>query len=140
VPASAQSGGSEAKGQHITQAGPDLVKKYAFLDAESARQWDPQIAAIYYPQMVQRGKHPNQAVCACATHLLDRVLAVLRTDQPYELRDMDGIPVDVAQARASVLERYHVPAEVRRRTTRRQRQQRQDKRAEQTYERESRLR
>ncbi|HSH79169.1 MAG TPA: transposase [Herpetosiphonaceae bacterium] len=46
LPASAQSGGSEAKGQHITQAGPDLVKKYAFLDAESARQWDPQIAAI----------------------------------------------------------------------------------------------
>jgi len=140
VPASAQSGGSEAKGQHITQAGPDLVKKYAFLDAESARQWDPQIAAIYYTQMVERGKHHNQAVCACATHLLDRVLAVLRTDQPYELRDVDGTPVSVTEARAIVLERYQVPAEVRRRTTRRQRQQRKDRRAEQTYERESRLR
>ncbi len=140
VPASAQSGGSEAKGQHITQAGPDLVKKYAFLDAESARQWDPQIAAIYYTQMVQRGKHHNQAVCACATHLLDRVLAVLRTDTPYELRDVDGAPVSVAEARAIVLEQYQVPAEVRRRTTRRQRQQRNDHRAEQTYERESGLR
>ena len=140
VPASAQSGGSEAKGQHITQAGPDLVKKYAFLDAESARQWDPQIAAIYYTQMVHRGKHHNQAVCACATHLLDRVLAVLRTDQPYALRDVDGTPVSVAEARAIVLARYQVPAEVRRRTTRRQRQQRKDQRAEQTYERESRLR
>jgi transposase len=140
VPASAQSGGSEAKGQHITQAGPDLVKKYAFMDAESARQWDPQIAAIYYTQMVQRGKHHNQAVCACATHLLDRVLAVLRTDQAYELRDVDGTPVSVAQGRAIVLERYQVPAEVRRRTTRRQRQQRKDQRAEQTYERESGLR
>jgi transposase len=137
VPASAQSGGSEAKGQHITQAGPDLVKKYAFLDAESARPWDPQIAAIYYTQMVQRGKHHNQAVCACATHLLDRVLAVLRTDQPYELRDVDGTPVDVAQARAIILERYQVPAEVRRRTTRRERRQRTDRRAERTYERES---
>ena len=140
VPASAQSGGSEAKGQHITQAGPDLVKKYAFLDAESARQWDPQLAAIYYTQMVQRGKHHNQAVCACATHLLDRVLTVLRTDQPYELRDVDGTPVSVAEARAIILERYQVPAEVRRRTTRRQRQQRKDHRAEQLYERESRLR
>ena len=140
VPASAQSGGSEAKGQHITQAGPDLVKKYAFIDAESARQWDPQIAAIYYTQMVQRGKHHNQAVCACATHLLDRVLAVLRTDQPYELRDVDGTQVSVAQARAIVLEQYQVPAEVRRRTTRRQRQQRTEQRAEQAYERESRLR
>ncbi|HZG67094.1 MAG TPA: IS110 family transposase [Herpetosiphonaceae bacterium] len=140
VPASAQSGGSEAKGQHITQAGPDLVKKYAFIDAESARQWDPQIAAIYYTQMVQRGKHHNQAVCACATHLLDRVLTVLRTDAPYELRDVDGTPVSVAEARAIVLERYRVPAEVRRRTTRHQRQRRNDQRAEQTYERESRLR
>ena len=140
VPASAQSGGSETKGQHITQAGPDLVKKYAFLDAESARQWDPQIAAIYYTQMVERGKHHNQAVCACATHLLDRVLSVLRTDQPYELRDVDGTPVDVAQARAIVLERYQVPAGVRQRTTRRQRQQRKDQRAEHQYERESGLR
>jgi hypothetical protein len=140
VPASAQSGGSEAKGQHITQAGPDLVKKYAFLDAESARQWDPQLAALYYTQMVHRGKHHNQAVCACATHLLDRVLTVLRTGQPYELRDVDGTPVSVAEARAIILERYQVPPEVRRRTTRRQRQQRRDHRAEQTYERESRLR
>ncbi len=140
MPASAQSGGSEAKGQHITQAGPDLVKKYAFLDAESARQWDPQLAALYYTQMVHRGKHHNQAVCACATHLLDRVLTVLRTDQPYELRDVDGRPVSVAEARAIILERYQVSAEVRRRTTRRQRQHRQDQRAEQSYERESGLR
>ena len=140
VPASAQSGGSEAKGQHITQAGPDLVKTYAFLDAERARQWDPQIAALYYAQMVQRGKHHNQAVCACATHLLDRVLAVLRTEQPYELRDVDGTPVSVAQARAIVLERYQVPADVRRRTTRRHRQHRKDQRAEATSERESRRR
>ena len=140
VPASAQSGGSEAKGQHITQAGPDLVKKYAFLDAESARQWDPQIAALYYNQMVHRGKHHNQAVCACATHLLDRVLAVLRTDQPYELRDVDGTPISVAEARAIILAKYQVPAEVRRRTTRRQRQHRQDQRAEHQYERESGLR
>jgi transposase len=140
VPASAQSGGSEAKGQHITQAGPDLVKKYAFLEAESARQWDPQIAAIYYTQMVERGKHHNQAVCACATHLLDRVLAVLRTEQPYELRDVDGRAVNVAEARAIVLERYQVPVEVRRRTTRHQRQQGKDQRAEQRYERESGLR
>jgi transposase len=139
VPESAQSGGSEAKGQHITQAGPNLIKKYAFIDAESARQWDPQIAAIYYTQMVQRGKHHNQAVCACATHLLDRVLAVLRTDQPYELRDVDGTPVSVAEARAIVLKRYQVPTEVRRRTTRRQRRERTAQRAEHQYERESRL-
>ncbi|HSH78746.1 MAG TPA: hypothetical protein VLA19_09480 [Herpetosiphonaceae bacterium] len=48
--------------------------------------------------------------------------------------------MSVAEARAIVLERYQVPVEVRRRTTRRQRQLRKDHRAEQTYERESRLR
>lgn len=90
--------------------------------------------------MVERGKHHNQAACACATHLLDRVLTVLRTDVPYELRDVDGRAVSVAEARAIVLERYQVPAEVRRRTTRHQRQQGQAQRAEQTYERESGLR
>jgi len=37
VPDSRQSGNSEAKGLHITKAGPDLIKKYAYLDAEVAR-------------------------------------------------------------------------------------------------------
>ena len=105
------------------------------MDAESARQWDPHIAAIYYTQMVHKGKHHNQAVCASAPHLLDRVLAVLRTEQPYELRDVDGTPVSGAQARAIIRERYQVPTAGRRRTTRRQRQQRKDQRAEHTYER-----
>ncbi len=47
----------------------------------------------------------------------------------------------VIQAEARMVpERYHVPAEVRRRTTRRQGQWRKDQRTEQSYERESRLR
>ena len=93
VPDSAQSANSEAKGLHITQAGPDLIKKFAYLDAEIARRWDPQIAAIYYDQMGNFGKHHKQAICACATHLLDRVLVVLREDKAYELRDVNGTPI-----------------------------------------------
>ena len=57
VPDSAQSADSEAKGLHITQAGPDLVKKFAYLDAEIARRWDRQMAAIYYDQVINKGKH-----------------------------------------------------------------------------------
>lgn len=94
VPDSAQSEDLEAKGLHITQAGPDLSKKFAYLDAEIARRWDPQIAAIYYDQMINKGNHHKQAVCACATHLLDRVLVVLREDKAYEVRDVDGTEVD----------------------------------------------
>ena len=36
VPNSKQSSQSESKGLHISQAGPDLIKKFAFLDADEA--------------------------------------------------------------------------------------------------------
>jgi len=130
VPASAQSSEAEEKGLRITCAGPDLVKKYAYINAEIARQWDPQIAAIYYDQMMHKGNHHCQAVCACATHLLDRVRAVLRDERPYELRDVDGRPVTWEEARAIIAERYHVPEEVRRRTSKRARKHRRDQQAE----------
>lgn len=131
VPDSRQSGASETSGLQITKAGPDLIKKYAYLDAQVARQWDPQLAAIYYDQMVHKGKHHVQAVCACATHLLDRVLVVLREEKPYELRDVDGTAVNWARGREIVLERYQVPEEVRRRNRKRHRQERRDRQAEQ---------
>ena len=138
VPNSKQSADSEAKGLHITQAGPNLVKKLAYLGAETARQRDPQIAAIYYNQMVNRGKHHKQAVCACAAHLLDRVFVVLRDDKPYELRDVDGTPVTAEQARTIIREHYTVPKEVRERNNKRSRRERAERRAEKKQERESR--
>ena len=136
VPESEQSAESEAKGLHISQAGPDLIKKYAYLDAEIARRYDPQIAAIYYDQMMRKGKHHKQAVCACATHVLDRVLAVLRADKPYEVRDTDGTALSGQQARELIVERYTVPQEVRRRTNKRNRRQQADQRAERRARRE----
>ena len=101
-----------------------------YLDAEIARRYDPQIAAIYYDQMVHKGKHHKQAICACATHLLDRVLAVLREDQPYELRAADGTPVTVEQAQRLIAERYRVSQEVRRRTTKHARKERVERQTE----------
>src|SRR6266496_5188046 len=103
VPASAQSAENEAKGLHVSQAGPELIKKYAELDAEIARRYDSPIAAIYHDQMMRKGKHHKQAVCACATHLLDRVLAVLRADKPYEMRDTDATAVSGPQARELIV-------------------------------------
>ncbi len=130
VPDSRQSGESESKGLRISQAGPDLIKKFGFMGANTARRFDPQIAAIYYDQMVNKGQHHTQAVCACATHLLDRILVVLREDRPYELRDVDGRPVTPEQARAIIAERYQVPEDVRQRNSKRARQQRADRQAE----------
>ncbi len=124
IPNSSQSGASEGKGLHLSQAGPNLIKKYAFLDAESARQRDPQIASIYYQQMVHHGQHHYQAVCACATHLLDRIWTIVKEDRPYELRDVDGTPVTAAQACRIIAERYTVPKEVRQRNNQRARRER----------------
>lgn len=57
IPFSSQSGEGQATGLSLTQAGPDLIKRTAFVDAQVARLYDPQIAAIYYDQMVKKGKH-----------------------------------------------------------------------------------
>lgn len=133
VPCSAQSGQSESKGLHVSQAGPDLVKKFGYLDADTGRQWDPQLASIYYDQMVNKGKHHSQAVCACATHLMDRVFVILSQDRPYELRDVDGTPVTTEQARDIIAERYTVPEAVRQRNNKRARRERAKQREERKY-------
>jgi transposase len=130
VPFSRQSGDGQAKGLHITKAGPNLVKAMAFIDAQVARQWDPQIAAIYHKQMVTYGKHHLQAICACATHLLDRIYVLLRENRPYELRDVDATPVDKHRARQICQERYLVPEEVRLRNNYRVRRERKERKVE----------
>jgi len=130
IPFSRQSGDAQTKGLRITKAGPNLIKATAFLNAGVARQWDPQIAAIYYRQMMDLGKHHLQAICACATHLLTRIYAVLRDDRPYELRNADGLPVSKRTARQICRECYRVPEEVRRRNNRRVRKARREARLE----------
>lgn len=134
IPASSQTGLTQTSGLHITQAGPNLIKKTAYINADVARQWDPQIAAIYHRQMMAYGKHHTQAVCACATHLLDRVYVVLKQDRPYELRDIEGTPVTRHQARQLCQEKYHVPDEVRSRNNQRTRRLRAEQQVERRYE------
>jgi transposase len=137
VPNSKQSSTSESSGLKITQAGPRLIKKFAYLDAEVARQYDPQIAAIYYDQMVNKGKHHTQAICTCATHLLDRILVILREDRPFILQDVDGTPVNNKQARQIIADRYQVPDEVRRRNNKRAQKERLYQQSENRQVRES---
>ena len=118
VPRSKQSGDGEAKGMSLSKAGPNLVKATLYLNAEVARQWDVQIAAIYHKQMVEYGKHHTQAVCACASHLASRIYAILKEQRPYELRDLQGKPITVAASRELCLQ-YRVPDEVRQRNNKR---------------------
>ena len=137
IPRSSQTGASEAKGMPISQASPDLVKKFAFMGAETARLRDPQIASIYYDQIVRYGKHHTQAVCTCATHLLDRIWTILKEDRPYELRDVDGTPVTPEQAHDLITTRYTVTPELRQRNNQRTRRERKERLAEKKWKRES---
>lgn len=118
VPASKQSGNAEAKGLRITQAGPNLIKATLYLNAEVARQWDVQMAAIYHKQMVEYGKHHTQAVCACASHLASRIYAILKQQRPYQLRDLAGNPISKKESR-KLCEKLRVPDEVRKRNNKR---------------------
>lgn len=140
IPYSDQSGFAQSKGLHITQAGPDLIKKTAYLNAEVARLYDPQIAAVYYDQMMHKGKHHLQAVCTCAAHLLNRIYAILRDQRPYELRTPDGQPIEKSQARLFCQQHYLVPDEVRRRNCARVRKSRTELHTEQRYQRLNRQR
>ena len=126
IPFSRQSGDAQIQGLRITKAGPNLIKATAFLNAGVARLWDPQIAAIYYRQMVDLGKHHLQASCACATHLLTRIYAILRDDRPYEMRDADGTPISKRTARQICQQHYRVPDEVRRRNNKNMRRARRE--------------
>lgn len=134
VPYSKQSSSNQTQGLKLTQAGPRLIRKFAYLDADVARLRDPQIAAIYYDQMVNKGKHHIQAICACATHILDRILVILREDRPYQLRDVDGTPVTKQQAQAIIAQHYTVPETVRRRNNKRRRRERAEQQAEKKQE------
>ena len=130
IPKSSQTATSEAKGLHITQAGPNLVRKFAYMGADAARKRDPQIAQVYYTQMVQYGKHHSQALCTCATHLLDRIRVVLMEDRPYELRDVSGERITSEEAMHIIATRYTVSESVRKRNNKRARKERQERRAE----------
>ncbi|OQY25996.1 MAG: hypothetical protein B6I38_11925 [Anaerolineaceae bacterium 4572_5.1] len=138
VPGSHQSGHFESKGMSLTQAGPNIVKATLYINAQVARQWDAQMAAIYHTQMVTYGKHHTQAVCACASHLASRIYAVLTQKRDYQLRDPDGNPITREESRRLCLTRYHVPEEIRRRNSVRHRRKQAQTQVEQSYQRRQR--
>jgi hypothetical protein len=108
-----QSADSDAKGLPMTKAGPKRVKLALYQAAEIARQWDPQLAKIYYDQMVHKGKPHNKAIGAVMSHLASRIHVVLTEQRDYVLRDVDGREVSAREARTIILTRYQVPAEIR---------------------------
>jgi len=113
VPNSKQSSDTETKGLNMTKAGPSVMKWALYQSGQIARRYDPQLAHLYYREIVHGGKNHKQAMGAVMSHLGARILAVLRDDKPYELQDIEGNPITWRDARGLVLSKYQVPEEIK---------------------------
>ena len=82
--------------------------------AEFARRWDPELAAVYYRQMVTHGKTHNQAMGAVMSRLAARLYVVLKEQRPYLLRGPDGKLISRPEGRKLIQEHLRVPEEIRR--------------------------
>jgi transposase len=121
VPDSRQSSNTESKGLRMTKAGPTVMRWALYQASQIGRRYDPQLASVYYREMVHNGKNHKQAMGAVMSHIGARVLTVLQENRPYELRDTEGSPITWDEARKLILANYQVPEEIkqarRRRTT-----------------------
>ena len=115
TPRASETGNNDRKGQAISKAGPRRLRDQLVQSANVARKLDPQLAAVYFTQMVERGAHHNQALCVVAARLAERAWVVMARGEPYVIRDLDGTPVSAEQAKAIIAERYTVSEDVRRR-------------------------
>jgi transposase len=115
APRASQTGQTDRKGQPMSKAGNRLLRTTLIRAADNARRQDPQLARIYWVQMVQRGKDHLGALCVVAAHLAERAWTVMDRTMPYVVCDTDGTPVTPQQAKAIIARHFTVPEEVRRR-------------------------
>jgi transposase len=113
APKASETGNTDRKGQPMSKAGNRLLRTTLIRAADNARRQDPQLARIYYVQMVERGAEHLKACCVVAAHLAERLHAVLVRGMPYVVCDTDGTPVDQATAKKIIAEQWTVPTEVR---------------------------
>jgi transposase len=113
APRASETGQTDRKPQPISKAGNRLLRTTLIRAADNARRIDPQLARIYWTQMVQRGKDHLGATCVVAAHLAERAWTVMDRGTPYVICDTDGVPVTPAQAKYIIAERWTVPEDVR---------------------------
>jgi transposase len=113
APKASETGETDRKGQPMSKAGSSLLRTTLVRAADTARKQDPQLAAIYYLQMTERGKDHLGALCVVAAHLAERAWTVMRRGTPYVICDTDGRPVTPDQAKTIIAGRWTVPPETR---------------------------
>lgn len=112
-PKTEDSGNISRKGLGLSKAGDSAFRRQLYMATNVARQYDPQIAKIYYEQMVEKGNPHTKAIIAAGTRLLDRIIRIMRDRRPYELRDTEGNAIDKKTARELCQDKWKVPQEVR---------------------------
>jgi Transposase IS116/IS110/IS902 family len=101
APRASETGDTDRKGQPISKAGSRLLRTTLHRAADTARRQDPQLARIYWIQMVERGKVHLGALCVVAAHLGERAWAVMDRGMPYVICDTDGVPSPPSRPRPS---------------------------------------
>lgn len=113
VPRTSETGDTDRKGQAMSKAGSSMLRTTLVRAADTARRQDPQLARIYWVQMVERGKGHLGALCVVAANLAERAWAVMDRGMPYVVCDTDGNTVTPEEAAAIIAEHFTVPSEVR---------------------------
>lgn len=113
-PSNWESGLMASPSRPLTKEGPPELRLGFYLAANIARRHDPQLAAFYWRLMVERGHNHVKATSAVARKLVTRVWSTLNRGEPYEMRDVDGAPVDWDSA-TRLAGKWTVPEDVRRR-------------------------
>ena len=115
APKASETGNTDRKSQPMSKAGNSALRSQLIQSANTARQLDPQLAAIYYTQMTERGAPHLKALCVVAARLAERAWITLSQAKPYVIRDLQGRPISPQRARELIAEQFTVPADVRRR-------------------------
>lgn len=113
APRASETGDTDRKGQPMSKAGSSLLRVTLIRAADTARKQDPQLAKVYYTQMVERGADHLKACCVVASRLAERASTVMRRRTPYIICDTDGTPVSPEQAKTIIAEHWTVPPDVR---------------------------
>src|SRR5205823_7283273 len=83
APRASETGDTDRKGQPMSKAGSSLLRTTLVRAADHARKQDPQLAKIYYVQIVERGAGHLKALCVIAGRLAERAWAVMHRRMPY---------------------------------------------------------
>ncbi|WP_431880414.1 IS110 family transposase [Micromonospora marina] len=113
APRASETGNTDRKGQPMSKAGSRLARAALIRAADHARKQDPQLAKIYYTQMVERGAEHLKALCVVAGRLAERAWTVMRRGMPYVICDNNGTPVTPDEAKTIIAEQWTVPTDVR---------------------------